>query len=386
MSQTHATLAPSSASRWLRCAASRRMVQHFPNIETEATKRGSVLHSIAEDALNNKGILTQQVGDTLDEYPNTPIDDALLENANAYVDFIESLSGEKFIEMRVDFSPWAEGGFGTADCIVVEGASITIIDLKGGDWKVKAIKNVQMMLYALGFYNEYGFLGEITTFKLMIFQPSINNVSTWEISLTDLLDWAENELKPAAKLAMQDDAPFTPGETQCQFCPAKGQCKAFADYNLEVALDGFESINEQFQVKENERLSAHDYAQILPRLKTLKKWIEAVESSALDKALAGETIDNYKVVEKITKRIWKDKEEAEKKLRNTAKLKVVDIIDRKLKSPAQVEKLLGKDHKLLKELVIKPKGDLTLAPLTDKRAPQVPVDPFSGFDNVCNNL
>jgi hypothetical protein len=74
-------------------------------------------------------------------------------------------------------------------------------------------------------------------------------------------------------------------------------------------------------------------------------------------------------------------EAAEAALRAVKKLKVADLFTKKLVSPSQAEKLLGKKHKILAEHVVKPQGKPTLAPETDSR-PALAPDVEQDFEQV----
>lgn len=55
------------------------------------------------------------------------------------------------VEQRLDFSRWVQDSFGTADCIIVADAALTVIDMKYGvGCLVEAEENPQMRMYALG--------------------------------------------------------------------------------------------------------------------------------------------------------------------------------------------------------------------------------------------
>lgn len=71
-----------------------------------------------------------------------------------------------------------------------------IIDFKYGKGvRVTAKNNPQMKLYALGALNNYSMLCEQPDIiEMTIFQPRIENISTWSIETATLLDWANTEL------------------------------------------------------------------------------------------------------------------------------------------------------------------------------------------------
>ena len=49
---------------------------------------------------------------------------------------------------------------------------------------------------------------DIKTVKTAIVQPRLDNISEWEISVDELLEWAENTLKPIAELAAKGEGEF----------------------------------------------------------------------------------------------------------------------------------------------------------------------------------
>ena len=81
---------------------------------------------------------------------------------------------------------------------------------------------------------------DIKEVKLTIIQPRINNISTWMISVDELLRWAIEELKPAAEKAFRGEGELKAGDW-CRFCAIKNKCKALADENLSLAKHEFKN-------------------------------------------------------------------------------------------------------------------------------------------------
>jgi hypothetical protein len=96
--------------------------------------------------------------------------------------------------------------------------------------------------------------------------------------------------------------------------------------------------------------------------------IKAIEEHAYTALNSGETVNGYKLVDKLSRRAWIDEVDAEKKLRNR-KLRVADIKDSKLKSPAQMEKTIKRLGRTvdIQNLVISKSSGTTIAPEDDKR-------------------
>src|SRR5690625_3415574 len=158
-----------------------------------------------------------------------------------YVQFIfEELAAVKqvtkdpllLIEQRLDFSNYVPEGFGTGDCVIVADDVVHVIDFKYGQGVlVEAEDNPQMMLYALGALNLFDAIYDIDAVKMTIYQPRRENISTFEISKTGLIDWAENKLKQKAELAFRGDDKYKPGKWY-RFCRASVECRARAVENL----------------------------------------------------------------------------------------------------------------------------------------------------------
>jgi len=101
-------------------------------------------------------------------------------------------------------------------------------------------------------------------------------------------------------------------------------------------------------------------------------WVADIFKYALAKAREGQEVEGYKLVEKQTRRGWKDEDKAVETLKTI--LPEEDVYTKKVLTMPQAEKVLQKRlgdkkevEKALAGLWEKPKGDLTLAPITDKR-------------------
>lgn len=128
------------------------------------------------------------------------------------------------IEQKLDFSCYVPEGFGTGDLIVISDNVLEICDFKYGKGiEVSSENNPQMKLYALGALNLFGSLYDIKAVRMHIFQPRLENISISEISVDELTEWAETELKEKAGLAIKGEGKFLPGE-HCRFCKARHCC------------------------------------------------------------------------------------------------------------------------------------------------------------------
>ena len=221
------------------------------------------------------------------------------------------------------------------------------------------------------------------TIEITIVQPRLDSISVFHMSQHDLLVWGDATVKPAAELAMTDDAPREAGDKQCTFCKAKATCPMLVDRVNAIAIEGFGSIEKD--VKPNltniDDLTPTMISKILTNLPLLKKWISSVEDHAKAKVESGEIIPGWKMVAGRGNRSWDDEEVVAKILKRRFGVGKA-FQPRKVLSPAQAEKLLGKDSYVMKQHVVKKIGASTLAPENDKRPAIEIAPPFEGFDDV----
>lgn len=124
-------------------------------------------------------------------------------------------------------------------------------------------------------------------------------------------------------------------------------------------------MTQDLDLKKIDGLSDTELAHILPQMGAMQNWLQAIEDRAIDRMAAGHDIPGYKLVEGRAYRHWADEEAASKSLRKA--LKIADLYTKKLISPAQAEKLLGKDHKLVAPHICRAPGKPVLVPIADKR-------------------
>ena len=385
-SKLHAVLSPSSASRWLACTQSARLEQQFPDTSGDAAKEGTLAHAIGELMLRKEiGLLKgKQYADAfkaLVDSDKTGVDDkgepvykfynaAMYEHAEQYCTFVlEQLSEARkhtsdaklFIEQRLDITAYIPEGFGTGDAGIVADHTLTCIDLKYGKGvKVNAENNKQMMLYALGWLGEFDFVYDIKVVRMIIYQPRLDNYSHWEIPVSELNQWAEEELKPRAAMAFKGEGEFAPGD-HCTFCKVRHQCKAKADFELEIA---------KYEFQDGVLLDDNAIVDILNRAASFIKWINGVTTYALAEAVNNnKKWPDYKLVEGKSNRVFANEPKVIETLLG-ANWPEDSIYNKKLIGMGDMEKLVGgKKHfeTLLGAYVIKPPGKPALVPATDKR-------------------
>lgn len=359
----HAVLSASAAKRWLSCPPAARLEETFPESTSDYADEGTYGHKLAELKLRNYPSKKKREADLAlcrqDRWWTQDLEEAV----DRYVDRVKELINEAgkdstvLLEQRLDFSRWVPEGFGTGDCVIISGDGVCrVIDLKmGRGVPVSAVDNPQMRLYALGAYAEYDQLYDLKEICTVIIQPRLDSESTEILSISQLLEWGADVVKPVAAVAFRGEGRFQPGD-HCRFCRAKAQCRARSDANLSLAKHDF---------KEPALLSTDEIAAVLAAVEGLVSWAGDVKEYALGAALSGTEFPGWKLVEGRSSRVIADTGAAAAAL----EMEGVQGIYKEpaLKPLTELEKLVGKNR--LGELVeiIKPPGKPVLVPVEDKR-------------------
>lgn len=311
----HALLGASSAARWIACPPSARATENLPGETSKYAEEGTRAHEVCEAHLRyslscwEHGEDSPMLGESirLDGQPDDPPE--MCKAANQYVDFVHLQWGlylhqpEVFIEQEVDVSQWVPGGFGTCDCLLIGDGILHIIDFKYGQGvPVNPEHNPQLMYYALGAYALFEGIEEVSTVRLSIVQPRMQEEpQTWEISLADLLTWAREVLQPAAEMAWKGEGEFCTGP-HCRFCKAHPACRAWKDKYGPLA--GFEPYPEPAT------LSDEELGEWLQKLEGLAAYARDLEEYAQQALMEGRALPGWKLVQGRSTRKWTDQDAA----------------------------------------------------------------------------
>ena len=365
----HALLSPSGASRWLVCTPSARFEQEFPDTESEAAKEGTLAHKLAEIILQLKlKLITKQKYEVeLKQVKKNPLYNVVMHShCDDYSVFVlERLYSYEDaaidLEFKIPLKIWIPEGFGTIDIRICapKDRVLEIIDFKYGKGvEVSAQENKQMMVYGLGSLGVKADYHVYETVKMTIYQPRLDNVSTFKMPGSDLLLWGREVLKPAAELAFDGRGEFVPGD-YCRFCRAKGICRATASQNLELA---------KYDFKADRYLTPEEVSDILDRAAPFTNWLKGVLDYAQAEALTGKKWPGYKLVSGRSNRVYSDEAAIAETLIMTEFSE--DVIYKKtLLNLTDMENAIGAANfaMLVEPFITKPTGKPTLVPVGDKR-------------------
>jgi len=383
VSSGHAIRSPSGADWWGNCPGAPALVESLglPRREAgPAAEWGTTVHGYAERATNyilgRMGapplITDKQALEVVEFYtnqifqPGEPLCDC---PSKDWVVGVEEKGGSIYL-------PHSNG---TRDFVAhcPKHLWLRTVDLKTGHGEVEAEWNWQAIIYSLqdllsGKYR-------VNTVVIEIIQPrspSGRRVKRWTIPALQLLELLPVVIRKV-QASMTPGAPLVAGEKQCKYCDAAAVC-------LERRKAVTRSAQLQLQFGLAVKPTPEQTAEALNLVPQLKDWIKSVETYAYQQANAGVRIPGYKLVQKRDgNRKWADELDAENKIALLATRNGIRPADCQvqpaLKSPAQLEKLFGKE--VIDELCIREPGGTALVEESDER-PAVIVDKLATFQGL----
>lgn len=275
--------------------------------------------------------------------------------------------------------------FGTGDAIIVQPCgSLVVIDFKyGAGVVVEPQWNDQMMFYGLGAVVEVADDLSIGDVSLVIVQPrafhAVGPIREWKTDLRTLRQF-ESTLRSAADATKAPDAPLIPGP-HCKktFCPVRYSCPALRATALTEALKDFDLPGVQPSLRLPDLTNAAELRRAMDLRDLVKTWCEEIPrliAAALAMGKVTPEQVGWKFVEGRTMRRWKSDSSIVEALTADGIPDEQIYAPQKVKSPAQIEKIMGAAW--TSQYAEKPKGQPSLAPITDKR-PALPIGPGAEF-------
>lgn len=317
---------------------------------TEYALTGTLAHLVCELALVQGESPSKYLGEHLalgDGVNSGTVTEAIVEAAKVYVDHVRfqhhKFGGKLIVEQSFDLSWLYPGMFGRNDAAILPDGlfgTLRIFDYKNGRKHVSAANNPQLMYYALGALGKDNPL-MVEKVICTIVQPNAmgkDAIEEWETTPEELYDWAYHVLRPAAEATAKPDAPCVSGDW-CGFCEASALCRKRQEEALAL-LDAPAEPKAVATLPAIEILSPERIG-LLSAFFTgepFTNWVKSLAAEEQALLSRGVDIPGRKLVETTVRgnRKWADNEAVTEEFADLGG----EILETKLKTPAQVEKLL----------------------------------------------
>lgn len=367
MPGVHALLAPSAAHRWLTCIGSVALTKELPDQSSSYANEGTAAHSLAESCLRLGVPAKEQIGwQVRVEDESISITEDMAAHVQVYLDYVRRESEGKtlLIEQKIPLTPLTaeRDARGTSDAVIVDGDTLTIVDLKFGmGVKVYAEENAQLMLYAAAAAIEYSLLGEFENFRVVIVQPRLDHIDEWEFDRERMAAFsklvqiqADRIFKGETELVVSDEG--------CRFCRAKATCPELSKMSIALAESNFDNLD---------KISEADIGFNMRHVDMVEGWCRAVRAEVETRLLRGDAVTGFKLVQgRRGARQWVDAGEVEDVLKSMQLPE--DVVYKKtLASPTALEKVLIKKNPVnwaaLQVHITQKEGAPSVAASTDPR-------------------
>lgn len=374
----HATWAASATARNWNCAGALALARFAPpQSESIHSARGTACHQIAEKCLRT-GVDASSFLDTVEKTKerDVTIDEELVNSAQEYVDYCRGLIGnvgtrQYWIEEKFSLAalnpPFDAGGTGDFVAHIVGDKTLEIVDLKNGMGVVDVNENPQLRTYGLGAMLHHKGL-DVNHVKVTIVQPRAphkdGRIRSETFHVADLVEWTADLVAAMKRSKAAMDAFDAAGGNavvleewakewlkpgKCTFCPVEGSCPALKRDALSVAKVWFDDMDQPRLGNEALDTSPEALARDLDMIPMLEDWIKARRALAHATAEAGTEIPGYQLSDKIGNRKWGDEAALRAAMAEAGITPDEMHAEPKLKSPAQLEKVLGAKRKALIE-------------------------------------
>jgi hypothetical protein len=340
---SHAKLSPSSAHRWLNCAASVAKQDGAPDESSEFADEGTAAHMLASIRLTEGDVRVDVIAVTNEDGTTRRTFDVTEEMESyvgVYVNAIRDRivdDAQLFVEQKLNtgivskkYGPIT--GTGDAVIMIPSRRRLEIHDLKyGRGVKVFAKDNPQLFLYGIGGEHDLSWLSDIDEVLVAIHQPRLDHYDEHVYTIDELRYFGNEVCKQVEDLDRGGHAEV-PG-SHCKFCPRAAICKTLEKNATDVALGDFKDISD---------LTEHGIAQAMDKVELVELWCAAVRAEARRLLDAGTRVPGWMLAEgRQGNRKWADESKALYALQQAG---VHAHKPPTLISPADAEKKLAKKH------------------------------------------
>ena len=347
----HSPLGASSAHMWMSCPGSVTLIAAlraqpgYEEVDPDYRRDGTQAHALAAHCLERD--IDAWEADA-GEFPELTAD--MLDAVQEYLTYVRSRPGKRSIELKMHVPEFHPQAFSTLDCALEDepNETVEVDDYKHGvGVVVDAEDNAQGAYYLFMYVAKRPWIKDHWKAVFVIIQPRAfhpdGTIRTWETTVGHIRRWAETELRPAMEATK--DLDYLALGQWCRFCPAKLVCPAYEGL-ARKGLQGSTPLS---------------YAEA----QQLKMLVRAVEDAAYTALMNGGKPEEVgaKLVSKRADRVFKTDAPVQDRFGD-------DAWERKLRSPAQIEKLPGGKH-FVAEFAFRPETGFTVAALDDKRSAMV---------------
>lgn len=374
---------PSSSHSWLHCPYSAIARNNIPDKSSVYAETGTLAHELCEIKLKLyfDQITPEEYSDRLAKIQANPLYTAdMLSNSETYLQTIRELSISHYsfapivyIEQQVKYDDiCGDDGFGTSDCILLGGDTLTVVDYKNGQGvAVSARNNPQMRLYAYGALHSVviPYLYDIKKIVMCIVQPNISDTASVEIITKDeLLEWVETVVKPAAAKIQSGSKDRVPGKWCSDgFCPNFTQCRAWCEKFAAVYAD----YQTDYSEADIDSMSNDELGDLYTKVKEISAWIKKLDKKVESLLTAGKPVKGWKLVAGRSTRAFTDVDKAYEALSEAANIDKEMFYSRVPLGITEASKLVGKKlfDTTCEPYMTKSPGKPAVTPESDPREP-----------------
>lgn len=370
-------LAPSRAKQWLSCPLSAVLSQ---KLSKSSTVGGAFIET---DSLNEQyadfiqqGVLAHKYAEQLfnSVYFGTPIEpmnlpDEIIQAVNKYNLMIHHvvyesagkiiyLNTEQDVNIELNMNAKKAGVicYGKYDAVAITTSSIHVFDLKYGENEpVDAKNNAQLMLYAVGMYQQYKHMFTDTIdISLHVYSPRQEPAySVYQLSSEQLMSWFNNTVIPIVDEITKLDLNTVMSNPSVETCKGThctgyvlGRCNRCKQWAFNQIGAGSSSVlpNEK---ELREEVHLRDF---------INGFIENSKNTTINELENGRVIDGLYIEKKMVRGMPKDKTGKQAviaRLESIPELANIECYDKSPKPIGYFEQVLGKEEtaKLLGDLV-----------------------------------
>ena len=349
----------------MNCPGSVLLEAECPPPETSAyAAEGIAAHEIAALCLRREEDAEHYIGEIVEVGDETfKVDEDMARHIQVYLDTVRAdmdADGVPHSELKVEHKfelKYISGDlYGTTDaCYTSPFGTLRVYDLKYGQGTyVEVEDNPQLLIYALGAWDETDrAASEVEAVVVQPRFPGEEPVRRQVYSEDGLAEFINSLRKAVIRVEKKcEDLKVGPW---CKFCNGISICKAKREEIFAVVPA------EKKAPTEPSLLTIGQIQRVMGIADTLEDWVKGVRAHAESLAKTGVTIPGYKLIAKKGHRRWVDEIAVE----NAFEAQYGEsIYEKKLKSPAKLEKIVGKED--IAEYVEIPDNGVQLVPVSAK--------------------